>query len=304
MHRPGGRCRVGVRTASEWAWRALVIGAAVVVSALPDEPALRGRHPDPRRAPARRAARSRSTPRLTRDDAPRRWPPASRCSARWPMVFGMLSFVGTQLTSQIDRHRRPRSPTASTRSASWLNTTFGITDTQLEGYVGKAARRGRASGSLTDTAASAGLTATHIVAGLFLAMFSLYFFLYDGPLVWGWVCAPVPEDGSREGALLRAHRVDPAVGVQRGDAYRRRGGCRGHRHRCRHPRRAVRVGHRAAGVLRCVHPCRRRRRVGRGRRAARPGGPRAAPGADHARHHPGRAASRRTCSSRSSSAGS
>src|SRR5699024_7844014 len=101
------------------------------------------------------------------------------------VAFGMLSFLGTPLTSQItDIGTKVTDGLDQIRR--WLNSTFGVTETQLEGYIARA-RDWLSSGALTDTAASAGLTATHIVAGFFLAMFALYFFLYDGPLVWGWV---------------------------------------------------------------------------------------------------------------------
>ena len=48
-------------------------------------------------------------------------------------------------------------------------------------------------GTPTNTAASAGPTATHIVAGFFIAMFSLYFFLYDGRVIWGWMVRLFPR---------------------------------------------------------------------------------------------------------------
>jgi len=107
------------------------------------------------------------------------------------MVFGMLSFVGTQLTSQIN-DIGSKVTDGIDQIRRWLNTTFGVTDNQLESYIDKA-REWLSSGTLTDTAAAAGLTATHIVAGFFLAMFALYFFLYDGPLVWGWVVRLFPR---------------------------------------------------------------------------------------------------------------
>ena len=110
--------------------------------------------------------------------------------------------------------------------------TFGITDSQLEGYIDQA-REWLSSGNLTDTATAAGLTATHIVAGFFLAMFTLYFFLYDGPVIWGWVVRLFPR-GARE----KVHSSgliawDPAVGVHPGHAGRRGGGRRRHRRRAR-----------------------------------------------------------------------
>ena len=179
----------GVRTASEWAWRGLVIGGAVVaalyLTALLSEVVI------PILVALLLAALLQPVyGRLTRV-VPRGAAAGITVGGALAMVFGLLSFVGTQLTSQIN-DIGTKVTDGIDQIRRWLNTTFGITDTQLEGYIDKM-REWASSGSLTDTAASAGLTATHIVAGFFLAMFSLYFFLYDGPLVWGWVVRLFPR---------------------------------------------------------------------------------------------------------------
>jgi len=111
------------------------------------------------------------------------------------LVIGMLSFVGSQLTSQID-DMTSKVTEGINQVRAWARATFGITDSQVEGYIDRA-REWVSSGNLTDTATAAGLTATHIVAGFFLALFTLYFFLYDGPVIWGWVVRLFPK-GARE----------------------------------------------------------------------------------------------------------
>jgi predicted PurR-regulated permease PerM len=107
----------------------------------------------------------------------------------------MLSFVGSQLTSQLD-DISTRVGEGINQIREWANRTFGITDTDVDRWVDQAGEW-VSSGSLTDTATAAGLTATHIVAGFFLALFTLYFFLYDGPVIWGWVVRLFPR-GARE----------------------------------------------------------------------------------------------------------
>ena len=179
----------GIRTASEWAWRALVIGAALVavlyLTGLLSEVVI------PILVAMLLAALLQPIYHALTRVMPRGAAAGITVFGTLAVVFGMLSFVGTQLTSQItDIGTKVTDGIDQIRQ--WLNTTFGITDTQLEGYIGKL-RDWVSSGNLTDTAASAGLTATHIVAGFFLAMFSLYFFLYDGPLVWGWVVRLFPR---------------------------------------------------------------------------------------------------------------
>lgn len=184
---------IGVRTASEWAWRGLVIGAAGVAllyltSVLSEvvipllvalllaallEPVYTG---------------------LTRI-MPKGLAAGLTVLGTLAVVFGMLSFVGSQLTSQLD-DMTSKVTDGIDQIRRWLNTTFGITDTQLEGYIDQA-RDWLSSGNLTDTATAAGLTATHIVAGFFLALFALFFFLYDGPVIWGWAVRLFPR-GARE----------------------------------------------------------------------------------------------------------
>jgi predicted PurR-regulated permease PerM len=183
----------GIRTASEWAWRGLVIGAAVVaalyLAALLSEVVI------PLLVALLLAALLQPIYRGLTRVVPRSVAALVTVVGTLAMVFGMLSFVGTQLTSQIN-DIGTKVTDGIDQIRRWLNSTFGITETQLEGYIDRA-REYLASGNLTDTAASAGLTATHIVAGFFLAMFALYFFLYDGPLVWGWVVRLFPR-GARE----------------------------------------------------------------------------------------------------------
>ena len=179
----------GIRTASEWAWRALVIGAALVavlyLTGLLSEVVI------PILVAMLLAALLQPIFNALARVIPRGAAAGITVFGTLAVVFGMLSFVGTQLTSQIT-DIGTKVTDGMDQIRQWLNTTFGITDNQLESYIGKL-RDWVSSGNLTDTAASAGLTATHIVAGFFLAMFSLYFFLYDGPLVWGWVVRLFPR---------------------------------------------------------------------------------------------------------------
>jgi predicted PurR-regulated permease PerM len=183
----------GVRTASEWAWRGLVIAAGLVavlyLTSLLSEVVI------PILVALLLAALLQPVHHLLSRVVPRGLAAGITVIGTLVVVVGLLSFVGSQLTSQIN-DIGGRVSDGMDQIRGWLNTTFGITDTQLEGYIDQA-RGWMTSGTLTDTATAAGLTATHIVAGFFLAMFSLYFLLYDGPLVWGWVVRLFPR-GARE----------------------------------------------------------------------------------------------------------
>ena len=184
---------IGVRTASEWAWRGLVIGAAGVallyLTSVLSEVVI------PLLVALLLAALLQPVYSGLARVVPKGLAAGLTVLGTLAVVFGMLSFVGSQLTSQLD-DMTTKVTEGIDQIRLWLNTTFGITDTQLEGYIDQA-RDWLSSGNLTDTATAAGLTATHIVAGFFLALFALFFFLYDGPVIWGWVVRLFPR-GARE----------------------------------------------------------------------------------------------------------
>lgn len=193
-HRPAQwSVPIGVRTASEWAWRGLVIGAAGVavlyLTSLLSEVVI------PLLVALLLAALLQPVYTGLTRIVPKGLAAGLTVLGTLAVVFGMLSFVGSQLTSQLD-DMTSKVTDGIDQIRRWLNTTFGITDTQLEGYIDQA-RDWLSSGNLTDTATAAGLTATHIVAGFFLALFALFFFLYDGPVIWGWVVRLFPR-GARE----------------------------------------------------------------------------------------------------------
>jgi predicted PurR-regulated permease PerM len=48
-------------------------------------------------------------------------------------------------------------------------------------------------GALGQRAAAVGTTATHVVAGLFIALFCLFFFLYQGEQIWAWLVRLFPK---------------------------------------------------------------------------------------------------------------
>jgi predicted PurR-regulated permease PerM len=183
----------GVRTASEWAWRALVIGAALVavlyVTSLLSEVVipiivalLLSALLHPFFARLARVMPNGVAAGLT-------------VLGTIALVAGMLSFVGSQLTSQLG-DITTKVGDGIDQIRQWVQDTFGITDTQITDYIDRA-REALSSGGLTDSLASAGLTAGHLLTGFFLALFTLFFFLYDGPTIWGWVVRLFPR-GARE----------------------------------------------------------------------------------------------------------
>ncbi len=183
----------GVRTASEWAWRGLVIAAGVLaviaLTALLSEVVI------PIIVALLLAALLMPVHHLLSRVLPRGLAAGLTVLGTIAIVSGMFSFVASQLTSQLDDITT--SVTEGLEQVrQWVNATFGLSDAQIQDYLDQT-RKALSSGNLNDTLASAGLTATHIVAGFFLALFSLFFFLYDGPTIWGWVVRLFPR-GARE----------------------------------------------------------------------------------------------------------
>ena len=74
-----------------------------------------------------------------------------------------------------------------------MRTTFKITDAQFNDYFDTIRDKVSSSGNLGDTATAFGLTATHFVAGVFISLFALFFFLYEGPRIWAWVVRLFPR---------------------------------------------------------------------------------------------------------------
>jgi putative heme transporter len=83
----------------------------------------------------------------------------------------------------------------------WVRSTFGISNVQIDDYLTRA-RQALTDGSgdgIGPLLANVGITAGHVIAGFFIALFTLFFLLYDGHTIWGWVVRFFP------------HRVRPGL---------------------------------------------------------------------------------------------
>ncbi len=180
---------LGVRTASEWAWRAIVIAAAVVgvlyVASLISEVVI------PLLVALLLAALLSPVHHALSRFMPRGLAAFLTVVGTLAVITGLLSFVGSQLTSQLD-DITTKVTEGINQLRDWVRTSFGVTDVQVEGWLDQA-REAVSSGNLADTATSAGLTVGHVIAGFFLALFTLFFFLYDGSTIWGWVVRLFPR---------------------------------------------------------------------------------------------------------------
>jgi predicted PurR-regulated permease PerM len=108
------------------------------------------------------------------------------------VISALLTLVGTQFTSGFS-DLTDQVATGINQIRDWVRTTFHITDAQFNAYFDTIRAKVSQSGNLGDTATAFGLTATHFVAGVFISLFSLFFFLYEGPRIWSWVVRLFPR---------------------------------------------------------------------------------------------------------------
>lgn len=110
------------------------------------------------------------------------------------VFFGMLALVGQQLSTQVS-DLKANVVEGISQVQDWAKTgPLGLSDAQLESWIDDA----KASISSSDTSvltriSEVGTTVTHIVAGFFIALFSAFFFLYEGNRIWSWVVALFPR---------------------------------------------------------------------------------------------------------------
>lgn len=108
--------------------------------------------------------------------------------------FGMLALVGQQLSTQVS-DLQANVVQGITQVQDWLTTgPLNISDAQIQDWIDQA----KASISSSDTSvltriSEVGTTLTHVVAGFFIALFSAFFFLYEGSRIWGWIVTLFPR---------------------------------------------------------------------------------------------------------------
>lgn len=110
------------------------------------------------------------------------------------VVFGLFGLVGQQLSTQFDDLRRSVTEGID-QLRDWARTgPLGLSDAQVADWI----RRVQDAGSSGDKevvsqATAVGTQIGHFVAGFFLALFTLFFFLYEGDRIWGWVVSLFPR---------------------------------------------------------------------------------------------------------------
>jgi putative heme transporter len=112
------------------------------------------------------------------------------------VVVGLLALVATMLTFAGQQVANGANDLANQVSdglgevKDWLQTgPFHISDSQINNYIQKAQdslKEKAANGAFLSQVTNLGSALGHILAGLFLVLFSTYFFLADGERIWSW----------------------------------------------------------------------------------------------------------------------
>lgn len=108
------------------------------------------------------------------------------------LVSALFTLIGQQFSSGFSE-LTAQLAVGLEQIRDWVRTTFSISDSEFDTYFESFRDSVSSSGNLGKTAADVGLTATHFIAGIFIALFALFFFLYDGPRIWSWLVRLFPR---------------------------------------------------------------------------------------------------------------
>lgn len=110
------------------------------------------------------------------------------------VVSALVTLVGTQLSAQFD-DLRDSVVEGIAQLQDWAkNGPLGLSDAQLSAWIDRVqAAIASSDTSVVNQATEVGSRVTHFVAGLFIALFVAFFFLYDGARIWSWLVQIFPR---------------------------------------------------------------------------------------------------------------
>ncbi|QNE18557.1 AI-2E family transporter [Kribbella qitaiheensis] len=108
------------------------------------------------------------------------------------VVAGLLTLVGTQIATQFDA-LSGQIGEGVTKLRDLAKINLNVTDKDITDSLNKLKDTVTSGGALGQRAAEVGTTATHVVAGLFITLFCLFFFLYQGEQIWAWLVRLFPR---------------------------------------------------------------------------------------------------------------
>lgn len=187
----------GFRAASEWAWRSLVLGVAII--ALLKLVSILREVVFPVIIALLLAALLDPVFRRLRFVLPRALAALVTVLGTLAVIVALFSFVGNQFAEQLD-DIVGQVDQGIAQSRAWLEHSFGLSQGQLTTWFVEQWDKLAQSDRLQQAATQAGVTVGSVITGFLLAMFTLFFFLYDGAGIWAWVVRLFPR-GSRAKVL-------------------------------------------------------------------------------------------------------
>jgi predicted PurR-regulated permease PerM len=181
----------GVEIAAQWSWRLLVIVAAVAVVAWMMRylsevvvPVVVGVLLTALLMPVTNA--------LQRIKLPRGPAAGITVFGTVALVAGLLTVVGAQIRASFD-DLSDQVGEGISELRDLVRINLNVSDQQISDWLDRARESITAGGALGARAAEVGTTATHVIAGLFIALFCLFFFLYEGARIWAWLVRLFPR---------------------------------------------------------------------------------------------------------------
>ena len=110
-------------------------------------------------------------------------------------VFGLLTLVGTQVAGQAEQLTSDVTEGID-QVQDWLRDgPLGLSDAQLTQVIDNVQEtvQGAGGSEVVDRAAEVGTTVTHVFTGLFIVLFSTYFFCAQGASIWTWLVQLFPR---------------------------------------------------------------------------------------------------------------
>lgn len=112
------------------------------------------------------------------------------------LVAGVLALVGQQVANQFE-DLRTAVVEGIDQVQHWARTgPLNLSDAQLDAWVERVKGVVQSTGDrqVVNRVAEVGTTLTHVLTGLFIALFAAYFFLYEGERIWRWAVRLTPRD--------------------------------------------------------------------------------------------------------------
>jgi predicted PurR-regulated permease PerM len=114
--------------------------------------------------------------------------------ALFAVIGGLLTLAGQQVATQLD-DLKANVVEGISQVQDWARTgPLDLSDRQLQVWIDEGKEAISSSDtSLLSTATEVGQRISHFIAGFFIALFSTFFFLYEGDRIWSWLVVLFPE---------------------------------------------------------------------------------------------------------------